>query len=151
MLPGAENPFSGFTGESGGAMNIKTSSSYKYHICLQPGEIIHFVDSFVQLLDSLPAGKGKTGLESLYAEFKERMEASGVNKYERIIPNEMPIKMEALQEIYKISNSLSYILMALEAAHQDEYMAALHIFLPSVKRLESIVMEQFPDFIRDVA
>jgi hypothetical protein len=48
------------------------------------------------------------------------MEADGVNKYERIIPNEMPIKMEALQEIYEISNSLSYILMAFEAAQADE-------------------------------
>jgi hypothetical protein len=132
-------------------MNMNPSALFKFPVCLQPGEIIHFLDSFIKLLDSLPTGKTKTSLEKLYSEFKERMEAGGINKYEGVIPDEMPIKLEALQEIYEISNSLSYILMAFKAAHADEYMAALHIFLPSVKRLESIVRGQFPDCIRDVA
>jgi hypothetical protein len=67
------------------------------------------------------------------------MEIGRINKHEGVIPDERPIKMDALQEIYEISNSLSYIMMAFEAAQADEYMATLHIFLPSVKRLESIV------------
>jgi hypothetical protein len=150
-MPGAGNPLSGFAGKRGGAMNMNSSSPYKFPVCLQPDEIIHFIDSFIQILDSLPTGKAKTSLERLYAEFKERMEADGINKYSGVIPNEMPIKMDALQEIYEISNSLSYIMMALEAAHEDEYMAVLLIYLPSVKRLERVVREKFPDFIGDVA
>jgi hypothetical protein len=64
--------------------------------------------------------------------------------------DEMPISMNVLQEIYEISNSLSSIMMLLEQSHNDEYIEARSIFLPSVKRLECIVSEQFPDFSRIV-
>jgi len=95
----------------------------------------------VALIQSLPAGKARSGFEKLQEDFKIQLEIG-----ERADVDDISIALAAAEEIEQIRDTLSALAGTLEkTASVDGEHNVAHILRPITHWFDSIVSNDFPD------